>query len=296
MNKTITATALALAMISSTAGSATAQSRVEMQMAAELRMLQEQTQQLALTLAQLSKALEAINARLDASNESTKKAFTDQEFRVRNLSTELSAVREGTQATSASLGLLKDEVEAMRQSLTSLPSLIGQYTAQPAALDPNDPDVVPGTPPDAAAQLPPPPPAQSTLGLSPTRMYQMAYADYQSGRYSVAISGFESFLRQFPQSQLSDDAYVYMGESYFLERKFDQAIASYDQAIRNFPSGDQIPFAYYKRGLAYSELGQIEQARASWEQLITLYPGSTETILAKAGLDRINRQTAPRSQ
>lgn len=306
MHKIITASALALAMLVSTAGPAAAQSRVEMQMAAELRMLQEQTQQLALTLAQLSQALEAINARLTASEEHTRRGFADQESRVGNLSTELSAIREGTQGTSTSLGLLKDEVEAMRQSLTSLPALISQYAAPPPAVDPDDPNAVAraggGVPPDAGAApfpppaFPPPAPVQSTLGLSPTRMYQVAYADYQSGQYSVAISGFESFLRQFPQTQLSDDAYFYMGESYFLERKFDQAIASYSQAIQNYPSGDQIPPAYYKRGLAYSELGQVEQARASWEQMVKLYPNSAETILAKMGLDRISRETAPRSQ
>jgi tol-pal system protein YbgF len=152
-------------------------------------------------------------------------------------------------------------------------------------------------PPDAGVEplppaVPPPAPPASTLGLSPTRMYQEAFSDYQSGQYSVAISGFESFLRQFPQSQLADDAYVYMGESHFLERKFDQAIAAYNQAIQNYPAGDQIPLAYYKRGVAYSELKQNDQARASWEQLLKQYPESTEAILAKQGLDRISRQPA----
>ena len=299
MNKITTASAIALA-ISFSAAPAGAQSRAELQMAAQLQILQEQTQQLALTMAQLGEAIKAVNARIDTSNESTKKGFTDQEFRVRNLATEVSAIRQGTQDTSTSLGLLKDEIEAMRQSLTSLPSLLSQYAAPPPPLDPNAPQSAAppaGVPPDAGVEplppaVPPPAPPASTLGLSPTRMYQEAFSDYQSGQYSVAISGFESFLRQFPQSQLADDAYVYMGESHFLERKFDQAIAAYNQAIQNYPSGDQIPLAYYKRGVAYSELKQNDQARASWEQLLKQYPESTEAILAKQGLDRISRQPA----
>jgi TolA-binding protein len=87
-----------------------------------------------------------------------------------------------------------------------------------------------------------------------------------------------------------------MGESYYLERKFDQAISAYSQAIQNFPSGDQIPLAYYKRGVAYAELKQNDQARESWEQLLKLFPNSSEAILAKSGLDRINRPTAPPAQ
>jgi tol-pal system protein YbgF len=300
MNKTITASATAL-VISLSAVPARAQSRVELQMAAQLQILQEQTQQLALTLVKLDEAIKAVNARIDSAAESETTRFANQAQLIKNLSTEVSAIREGTQTTSTSLGLLKDEVEAMRMSLTSLPSLLAQYAPLPAA-DPNAPNPAASAgatvPPATGVETPAPPlvqpePAPSTLGLSPTRMYQMAYNDYQSGQYSVAISGFESFLRTFPQTQLSDDAHLYMGESYFLERKFDQAIASYNQAIQNFPAGDQIPLAYYKRGLAYSELKQNDQARASWEQLLKQFPNSEAAILAKQGLDRINRQTAP---
>jgi tol-pal system protein YbgF len=298
MKQIITASAIVLAMSLSAAAPASAQSRTELQMAAQLQILQEQTQQLALALAQLNDAIKAVNARIDASNEATKTQFANQGEIVKNVASEVSAIRQGTQDTSTSIGLLKDEVEAMRQSLTSLPSMLAQYAAPPAAGDPADPDAAAaGVPPVAGVepgQPAPPPqaPPVSTLGLSPTRMYQEAFSDYQSGRYSVAISGFESFLRVFPQGQLSDDAYVYMGESYFLEQKYDQAISAYSQAIQNFPTADQIPLAYYKRGLAYAQLKQYDAARASWEQLIKQHPNSTEAILAKAGLERINREAA----
>ena len=42
-------------------------------MSAELRMLQEQTQQLALTLAQLGEALKALNARMDTADQTAQK-------------------------------------------------------------------------------------------------------------------------------------------------------------------------------------------------------------------------------
>ena len=299
MNKIITASAVAFAL-ALPAAPAAAQSRVEMQMAAQLQILQEQTQQLALTLTQLNEAIKAVNARIDASNESTKTGFANQGQMIKNLANEVSVIREGTQLTGTSLGLLKDEIEAMRLSLTELPALLTRYSAPPLApVNPDDPNAAAagavGVPQDPGVDpaVPPPAPVSSTLGATPTRMYQMAYADYQSGQYSVAISGFESFLRQFPQTSLSDDAYVYLGESHFLQRQFDQAINAYTQAIQNFPTGDQIPLAYYKRGMAYSELKQYDQARASWEQVIKDYPNTAEAIAAKQGLDRISRLTPP---
>lgn len=299
MNKIITASAVAFALAIPVAPAA-GQSRVELQMVAQLQILQQQMQQIAITQDQLGKAIEAVNARMNQSDENTKTGFANQAQIIKNLATEVNVIREGTQLTGTSLGLLKDEIEAMRLSLTELPALLTRYTAPPPVpANPDDPNAVAaggaGAPPEPGVEPAglPPAPIPSTLGATPTRMYQIAYADYQSGQYSVAISGFESFLRQFPQTSLSDDAYVYLGESHFLQRQFDQAINAYTQAIQNFPTGDQIPLAYYKRGMAYSELKQYDQARASWEQVIKDYPNTAEAIAAKQGLDRISRLTPP---
>jgi len=296
--------AMTLMLVCATAVPAAAQSRAELQMAAELRMLQEQAQQLALTLGQLGEAIKALNARIDESNKAAMKGFADQDLRVKNLGTDISAIREGTQDSNTRLGQLRDEVEAMRSSLTSLPSMLSQYTP-PAAVpvDPNAPPAATAGAPAAPGVVPapaatqPPPPAASTLGLSPTRMYSTALADYHNGQYGIAILGFEQFLRQFPNATLSDDAHFYTGEAHAAERRFEQAIASYDQVIQNFPTGDQILLAYYKRGIAEDGLGQTDAARASFEAVIKLQPNSPEAGLAKQGLDRIaNRKTPARPE
>jgi tol-pal system protein YbgF len=300
MKNIISPAIVALALTLSTATSVAAQSRVELQMAAELRMLQEQTQQLALTLAQLGEALKALNARIDASDDSTRQRFATQETLVKDIATNLSAVREGTQDTNTRLGQLRDEVEAMRSSLTSLPALLTSQLAPPtgAPADPTAPASTAGGAPPTTAGAPaaaplPPPPAASTLGLSPTRMFNTALADYHAGQFTLAVTGFEQYLRQFPTTELADDAHFYMGEAYFAERKFEQAITAYNDAIQKFPNGDQAVPAYYKRGLAQDNLGQTDAARASWEQVIKMQPDSPQATLAKQNLDRIARRQTP---
>ena len=57
---------------------AAAQNREHQQQAAELRILQEQQQQLSLGLAQIAEALKALNARLDEVTASNRKGFADQ--------------------------------------------------------------------------------------------------------------------------------------------------------------------------------------------------------------------------
>src|SRR4051812_11068632 len=97
MQKTITASALALMLSVWGIAPAAAQNREHQQMTAELRMLQEQTQQLSLSLAQIAEAIKALNARLDTSDQAAQKRFADQELLIKNLGNELSAIRERTQ-------------------------------------------------------------------------------------------------------------------------------------------------------------------------------------------------------
>src|ERR1044072_972678 len=173
MQKITTTAALCLALLPALAAPAAAQNREHLQLAAELRMLQEQNQQLSLALTQLTEALKAVNARLDTSEEFQRRRFADQEVLVKNLGSELGTIRERTQDTDTRLRTLKDEIDALRQTFLSLPGLIAQSQAA-AALppDPNNPLGTTNPPPDGGAPVAPGPPAPllqlpDTAGLSP---------------------------------------------------------------------------------------------------------------------------------
>jgi len=152
---------------------AAAQNREHQQQAAELRILQEQQQQLSLGLAQIAEALKALNARLDDVTATNRKGFADQELSIRGLGSDLSAIRERTQETDTRIRTLRDEIDALRTTMNSLPSLLSQSAAPPP--EPADPNAVP--PAGAPAVAAPPPaaaPPPSTAGLSPTRMLDSA--------------------------------------------------------------------------------------------------------------------------
>ena len=262
---------------------ASAQNREHQQMAAELRMLQEQQQQLALTFAQLAEALKALNARLEArldeANNAMRKGFADQKLVIDGMGNDLRTIRERTDDASVRLGTIRDEIDALRTTVTALSQ--GQTSAAPVE------------PPDPNAPLPPvPPPAPlpSTAGLSPTRMYQTAFADYTSGQYSLAITGFEQFIRTFPRSEMADDAQFFIGEAQYMQNKFADAIAAYNAVIQNYAMGDQVPLALYKRGQAQQQLGQIDAARASWQLVLDKFPDSDGARLAKQRVDALGRQ------
>ena len=268
---------------------ALAQNREHQQMAAELRILQEQNLQLSLalqkTLAQLEEAVKSINTRLDASDAATRKALADQKLIIDSASTELRVIRERTQDSSTRIGTLTEEVEALRKSVTSVAAQqqqqmqLLQQQQQPAI----DPDTgLPIEPPPVAATAPPPP---ASLGISPTRLYQSAWNDYTSGQYSLAISGFEQFLREFPTSELADDAQLHIGRSHMSEKKFQEAAAVFSSLIRTYPSGDKLPEAHLELGQAQAQLGQTDLARKSWETVVNNYKDSSSAIIARQRLE-----------
>jgi tol-pal system protein YbgF len=261
-------------------GTLSAANREHQQMMADIRMLQEQTQQLQQTLGTLLDALRAVTQRLDDQTATARKAFADQRLLVDGLGSELRIVREKIDDNNVRLSSLSQEVEALRNSIPATPA---------TALPPADPSGSP-TGPEGQPTVPPPTaPVNPAAGMSPTKLWDLAYSDYAGGQWALAIQGFETYLRAFPKTEQSDDAQFYIGESFQLDGRFKEAIDAYDRVITEYANGDRVPDAYYKRGLAQSRLNQPDRARESFETVIKKYPNSPASGLAKQVLDRLGR-------
>src|SRR4051812_696846 len=223
MKKTVSLGAIVLVAQLASPGWALAQNREHQQMTADVRMMQEQAQQLAITIAALNQALteslKALNARLDQAADATRKGFADQKLLIDNLANDVRVIRERSDDTNVRIAALREELEALRSTVQALQA----PPAAPPVVDPLDPNAPAPVPTTQAPIIP----APSTAGLSPTRMFETAKADYAAGQWTLAVTGFEQFLRAFPKSENSDDAQFYIGETNFAQGKFPEAIAAY---------------------------------------------------------------------
>ncbi len=272
-----------------------AQNREHQQMTAELRIVQEQQQQIALALAQLADALKSLNARIDETSAAARKDFADQGLSIKNLSGDVSAIRERTQDTDTRIRTLSDEIDAQRVTLAALPTLLAQQFPAPAVTVPTDPNAPVPLPAPVVTTAPTPPqlPPPSTAGLSPTRMLDTAKVDYYSGAWALAISGFEAVMKAFPRSESAGEAQYFIGETHFSQSKWADAIAAYTAVIQNHRTASIVPDAYYKLGRAHDAAGQVDSARTSWEQVIKSFPDSQAAQLSRQGLDRLTRRAQP---
>ncbi|HVG55329.1 MAG TPA: tol-pal system protein YbgF [Vicinamibacterales bacterium] len=278
-----------LAVIAGLASSpASAQNREHLQMAAELRILQQQNQELAAALTQaiqlLNETSKALNSRIDQTNELMRKGFADQGTTLNTAAGDARKTLAQTQDLATRLGELKEEVTSLR---TSLPAMISRLASANAAAAATDPDAgLVAAPPATGA-------APSASDLSPQRMYEAAFNDYAAGLYTQAIAGFTEFLKTYPTSARAPQAQFQIGESELAQSRFEQAVAAYSLVIQNHPKSDQVPWAYYRRGLAQRALRQVPAARASFETVVKQFPESEPAVLALSQLQSLDTPSAP---
>ena len=284
---TILLAAAALVAVTTPLGAA---NREHEQLMADIRMLQEQNQRLQQAMMTLAETLKVVTSRLDEQALASRKGFADQKLLVDNVAGDLRVLREKLDETNVRLTSLSQDVDGIRDLLPrgGQPSGTGLEPADPNA-PATTPSGVPGAPPVGTALTQAPTGAAAT-GTTPRRLYETAYSDYTAGQWSLAVQGFETYLKTYPKSDLADDAQYYIGESYTGDSKFREAAAAYDRVIRDYPQSDILPEAYYKVGITYERLGQPDKAREAYEYAVKSFPETDAGRLAKQRLDGLSRR------
>jgi len=273
-----------LAVVLAAASPAGAADKAHQQLMAEIRMLQEQQQQLQQMMGALADTLKTGSTKIDDQTATNRKAFADQKVQIDNVADGVRVLREKADDTNVRLSTVSQELEAVRQAMSSM-----QTTGVAPNAAPTAPAGEPGAAPTTAGQ-PPAGPTGSAPFISPQRMYDNAYSDYMAGQYDIAIQGFNAFLTSFPKSDKADDAQLNIGNALYAAGKYAEALDAFQKVISNYAQADTAAIALYKMGVTYEALKQVDLARKSFETVTQKYPAAYEAILAKQRLDALNRK------
>ena len=275
-------TALGLVVLSAAAPAAAAD-KAQQQLMAEIRMLQEQQQQLQQLLGGLADTLKTMTAKIDDQSASNRKAFADHKLLVDNVSEGVRILREKADDTNVRLSTVSQELDAVRQAMSSMPS--STLSSAPGQ-DPPAPGSETG--PGGTAGAPNTSPSGGPAPLiSPQKMFDNAYSDYTAGHYDIAIIGFTTFINSFPRNDKADDAQLNIGQALYGAGQYAEAAAAFQKVITNYPQSDSVPAAYFKLGVTLDAQKQVEPARKAFETLMQKYPSAPEAILAKQRLDSL---------
>jgi tol-pal system protein YbgF len=136
-------------------------------------------------------------------------------------------------------------------------------------------------------------PQTSSSSVDPVKeqqAYQAAFNLLKAGRYDQAAKSFQKFLDEFPNGKFADNAQYWLGESYYVTRKFDSAMREFDKLVTTHPESQKVTHALLKIGYIHDELGQKDKAREVLTGLTEKYPQSTAAGLAAKRLERMRLQ------
>jgi tol-pal system protein YbgF len=138
-----------------------------------------------------------------------------------------------------------------------------------------------GTPPPSTDEGPPPD--------DPKAWYEVAYKALREGRGEESRKLLQGFLAKWPEDALTDNAQYWLGESYYVESRYQNAILEFQRVIEKYPKSDKVPDALLKLGMSFGTLGLCDEAKAFYEEVTARHRKSPVARAAKGKLDTLGK-------
>jgi tol-pal system protein YbgF len=132
----------------------------------------------------------------------------------------------------------------------------------------------------AANELTPP-------GTTESGAYKAASDLFKNGEYANAIAQFESFLENYPQSNLAPGAAYWIGNARYALRDYQLAIDAQRKLISKYPTSNKVPDALLNIASSQLEMGDSKASKQTLENLLAKYPQSDAARKAKQRLANI---------
>lgn len=116
------------------------------------------------------------------------------------------------------------------------------------------------------------------------RSYDEAFSALKDGRYAEAARRFQAFIDQYPNADLTGNAYYWLGESYYVTQNYRVALDTFNTLLSQFPQNQKAPDALLKTGYCQYELKQWDAAEATLNKVVLAYPSTTVARLAQGRL------------
>jgi tol-pal system protein YbgF len=145
--------------------------------------------------------------------------------------------------------------------------------------------------PGAGATAPPPAGAAGSAAVASDRdAYQSALDRLKNRDYEGAERALKDFLNNYPQSVLIDNAEYWLGETFYVERRYPDAIETFQRVVRDHPDSRKVPDALLKAGYAQYEQKRYREARELLARVQESYPDSSAANEARERLRRMDAE------
>ena len=248
----------------------------------QTQMTQDHTVQKTL-IEQSSDSVNKLNATMNSVQKSVQDVQANSGTRLDTMSTQVQGLSDNLEEIKSRLGKLNQQLVDLQNSVQSIDARLsgGAPVTSPGNSAPGTPSASPSPSPSGsgASSLAPsgPPPSADTL-------YSNGLRDITNGKYELARSEFQDYLRYYGDTDLASNAQFYLGEIAYSQHQYEQAIQEYDKVLNNYPKSFKLATARYKKGMALLELGQKNPGIKELRDVVKRYPGTEEERRARAKL------------
>ena len=122
----------------------------------------------------------------------------------------------------------------------------------------------------------------TALLKNPSEIYSYAYDMLVRENFIEAENSFKAFIGEHPDDPLASNAYYWLGETYYVQKKFQLAAISFARGFQNFPKGNKAIDQLFKLALTFMNIGKNEDACAAFSKLESEFPNAPKRISNRA--------------
>jgi len=125
-----------------------------------------------------------------------------------------------------------------------------------------------------------------------TKAYDTALHMFRNKKYKEAREKFEAFIKDYPKSDLTDNAQFWIAETYYAEKNYEDAILAYEALLKKYPDSKKGSSALLKQALAFIEIGDTKTGKIILKKLVEKYPDSKDAELARKKIAEMEKKTS----
>ena len=131
--------------------------------------------------------------------------------------------------------------------------------------------------------------APAPAAASDRDAYQAALERLKGKDYPGAEKALNDFLASYAQSSLLDNAKYWLGETYYVEKRYADSVAAFGRVVQEHPDSRKVPDALLKLGYSQYELKRYREAREVLAKVVQKYGDAPAAAEAR---DRLKRMDA----
>lgn len=117
--------------------------------------------------------------------------------------------------------------------------------------------------------------------------YEAALKAFQDGNLKRADTGFQAFVKKYPNSPYWPLAQFWLGNSEYAQKDYKSAITTLQTMVKRYPLHGRVPDALLTLANSQIEAGQKTAGKKTLDNLIAKHPDTEAADLAKQALKRL---------